>query len=68
MRPVFAAALERASERGSAQISALVPGIGEAALGVAVAQRMRIAFPMMLMSARAFGDWTCYLPRNPGFM
>jgi hypothetical protein len=29
---------------------------------------MRIAFPMMLMSSRSFGDWTSYLPRNPGFM
>jgi hypothetical protein len=29
---------------------------------------MRIALPMMLMSSRPFGDWTCYLPRNPGFM
>jgi ribosomal protein S18 acetylase RimI-like enzyme len=65
---VFAAALERARETGSAQISALIPGIGEAALGAAVARGMRIAFPMMLMSSRAFGDWTCYLPRNPGFM
>ena len=66
--PVFAAALERASETGSAQILALVPGIAEAALGVAVTHGMRIAFPMMLMSSRAFGDWSCYLPRNPGFM
>jgi ribosomal protein S18 acetylase RimI-like enzyme len=66
--PVFAAALQRASETGSAQISALIPGIGEAALGVAVAHGMRIAFPMMLMSSHAFGDWSCYLPRNPGFM
>jgi GNAT superfamily N-acetyltransferase len=29
---------------------------------------MRITFPMMLMSSREFGDWNCYLPRNPGFM
>jgi hypothetical protein len=29
---------------------------------------MRIAFPMLLMSSRAFGDWSRYLPRNPGFM
>lgn len=68
MGAVFAAALERARETGGAQISALIPGIGEAALTTAVAQGMRIAFPMMLMSSRDFGDWTCYLPRNPGFM
>lgn len=68
MGPVFAAALKRAHEAGAAQISALIPGVGEAALGTAAAHGMRIAFPMMLMSSRAFGDWTCYLPRNPGFM
>ena len=60
--------LRCARDRGAAQISALIPGVGEAALGTAAAYGMRIAFPMMLMSARAFGDWTCYLPRNPGFM
>jgi hypothetical protein len=27
---------------------------------------MRITFPMLLMSTRDFGDWTGYLPRNPG--
>jgi GNAT superfamily N-acetyltransferase len=68
MGPIFATALERARAMGSAHISALIPAVAEAALSVAVAQGMRIAFPMTLMSARAFGDWTCYLPRNPGFM
>ena len=64
----FGAALRCAAEDGAAQISAVVPGVGEAALGLAVDHGMRISFPMMLMSSRAFGDWTCYLPRNPGFM
>jgi ribosomal protein S18 acetylase RimI-like enzyme len=68
MGAVFTAALERASEMGSAQISALIPGSAEAALGVAVALGMRIAFPLVLMSSADFGDWRCYLPRNPGFM
>jgi hypothetical protein len=35
---------------------------------VAVALGMRIAFPLVLMSSADFGDWRCYLPRNPGFM
>jgi ribosomal protein S18 acetylase RimI-like enzyme len=68
MAPVFTAALQRASEAGGARVSALIPGIAETALGIAVAHEMRIVFPMMLMSARAFGDWSRYLPRNPGFM
>jgi hypothetical protein len=29
---------------------------------------MRITFPMVLVSSRDFGDWTSYMPRNPGFM
>jgi hypothetical protein len=29
---------------------------------------MRITLPMVLMSSRSVGDWSQYLPRNPGFM
>jgi GNAT superfamily N-acetyltransferase len=65
---VFSAALSQAAKLNAAQLSAFIPGISDAALGTAVAQGMRIALPMMLMSSRPFGDWTCYLPRNPGFM
>ena len=39
-----------------------------AALRIAVEHCMRITVPMMLMSAKNFGDWTRYLPRNPGLM
>ena len=56
VRPVFAAALNQAAELGATQLSALIPGICDAALGAAVAQAMRIALPMMLMSSRPFGD------------
>jgi hypothetical protein len=56
VRPVFAAALNQAAELGATQLSALIPGICDAALGAAVAQGMRIALPMMLMSSRPFGD------------
>ncbi len=68
MGAAFQTALKLAAESGASQISAFVPGISEAVLGVAVAHGMRITFPMMLMSSRDFGDWNCYLPRNPGFM
>ena len=47
---------------------AFLPGTSEAALTLAMEYGMRITFPMMLMSARPFGDWSVYLPRNPGFM
>jgi len=65
---IFTAALRRAAEDGAAQLSALVPGCNEAVLTAAGAHGMRIVLPLMLMSSRDFGDWTCYLPRNPGFM
>lgn len=64
----FRAALALATDTGSPQVSAFVPGASEAALKIAVEQGMRITFPMLLMSTRDFGDWTGYLPRNPGFM
>jgi hypothetical protein len=65
---IFTAALRRAAEDGAAQLSALIPGCNEAVLTAAGAYGMRIVLPLMLMSSRDFGDWTCYLPRNPGFM
>jgi hypothetical protein len=61
-------ALKLAAESGASHISAFIPGASDAALSVATEHGMRITFPMLLMSSRVFGDWTCYLPRNPGFM
>lgn len=68
MRAAFRAALSLAAESGVSQISAFLPGASEVVLGTAVEHGMRIALPMLLMSSREFGDWTRYLPRNPGFM
>lgn len=64
----FVTALHVAAESEAPQISAFIPGTSEAALRIAVRQGMRITLPMVLMSSEAFGDWTRYLPRNPGFM
>ncbi len=68
MGAAFRTALTLAMDSGSAQISAFLPGVCEAALSAAIEHNMRIVFPMVLMSNRDFGDWTRYLPRNPGFM
>jgi ribosomal protein S18 acetylase RimI-like enzyme len=68
MGPAFRTALALAAEAGAAQISAFVPGTATEAISAAVAQGMRITLPMVLASAKDFGDWTRYLPRNPGFM
>jgi GNAT superfamily N-acetyltransferase len=63
----FRTALDLAVAAGAAQVSAFLPGACPA-VGIAVQHRMRIAFPMVLMSTHDFGDWSRYLPRNPGFM
>jgi hypothetical protein len=64
----FTTALKMAADGGSKQISAFLPGTCDTALSLAVKQGMRITFPMLLMASPGFGDWTQYLPRNPGFM
>jgi hypothetical protein len=37
-------------------------------LRAAIELKMRITFPMVLMSSTDFGNWCQYLPRNAGFM
>jgi GNAT superfamily N-acetyltransferase len=67
MPDAFRAALAIAVAGQARQISVFVPGTS-AALALAAGQGMRFALPMVLMSTHDFGDWTRYLPRNPGFM
>jgi hypothetical protein len=64
----FTTALKVAAEGGSAQVSAFLPGTCDTALSLAIERGMRITFPMLLMASPGFGNWTQYLPRNPGFM
>ena len=68
MDVAFTTALNLAAGSRASQVSAFLPGANEMALGIAAEHGMRITFPMVLVSNRAFGDWTRYLPRNPGFM
>src|SRR5262249_13554662 len=55
MAPAFRGALRIAAESESDQISAFLPGNCDAALRVAADHRMRITFPMVLVSDREFG-------------
>jgi len=64
----FKTALHLAADCGSSHVSALVPGTSDAALSIAVEHGMRMTLPMVLVSTHDFGNWTQYLPRNPGFM
>jgi hypothetical protein len=68
MGAAFKTALSLAAETGAPQISAFLPGVNASALSLAVGHGMRMSIPMVLVSERDFGDWTRYLPRNPGFM
>jgi GNAT superfamily N-acetyltransferase len=68
LRDAFTAALTLAADRSSEKISAFLPGRCDSALSLAVNHGMRITFPMLLMASPGYGDWTQYLPRNPGFM
>jgi GNAT superfamily N-acetyltransferase len=67
MPAAFRTALAMAAAGEAPKISVFVPS-PSAALAIAAGEGMRFTLPMMLMSARDYGDWTCYLPRNPGFM
>ena len=68
MGRVLDTALRIASEGCSTEVSAFLPGTCESALKIAARHRMRMTFPMVLVSNREFGDWSRYLPRNPGYM
>ena len=68
MGAAFRTTLRLAAETEAPQVSAFLPGVAAPALGVAIARGMRMSFPMVLVSEHEFGDWTRYLPRNPGFM
>jgi GNAT superfamily N-acetyltransferase len=64
----FRTALHLAAETTASQVSALLPGPCDWALSIAGQAGMRITTPLLLMATEDFGNWTQYLPRNPGFM
>jgi ribosomal protein S18 acetylase RimI-like enzyme len=67
MPAAFRTAIAMAVAGEARRISVFVPGLSEA-LAIATGQGMRFMLPMMLMADRDCGDWTRYVPRNPGFM
>lgn len=62
------AAVRGALEVQPKQVSVVVPGRADRMLDVAFGLGFRIDEPFVLLSARPFGDWSRYLPSNPGFM
>jgi GNAT superfamily N-acetyltransferase len=67
MPAAFRTALAMAAAGEAPQISVFVPSPSDA-LAIAAGEGMRFTLPMVVMSAHDYGDWTRYLPRNPGFM
>jgi len=68
MGPVFRTALALAIDQGADQISAFLAGSNEEAMSIALGHDMRLGRTMVLVSAKAFGDWSKYTPNHPGFM
>jgi GNAT superfamily N-acetyltransferase len=66
--PALATTCAFARDAGAGRISAFIPASCGDALRFAIDSGMRITFPMLLMADRDFGDWSRYMPRNPGFM
>ncbi len=67
-KEVIGAAIRCALEGQPQQVSMIVPGRADRILEVVSELGFRIDEPLVLMSARPFGNWSNYLPSNPGYM
>lgn len=67
-KEVINAAIRCALEGQPQQVSMIIPGKADRILGVLSELGFRIDEPLVLMSARPFGNWHNYLPSNPGYM
>ena len=65
---VLGAVVRCALEGQPKQVSMVVPGRADRMLDAAFRLGFRIDEPFVLLAARPFGDWSHYLPSNPGFM
>ena len=65
---VVTAALRCALESKPSRVSMIVPGRADVVMQAVSALGFRIEEPLILMAARPFGNWSNYLPRNPGFL
>ncbi len=67
-KDVVGAAVSCALEGRPRQVSMIVPGRADRILHAVGALGFRIEEPYVLMSAQPFGNWSNYLPSNPGYM
>jgi len=66
--PVMCSALALAASQDAEVIRVLLPGSNEQAGRIVLRCKMRIAYPMLLMSTKPFGSWHNYLFYSPGLM
>jgi GNAT superfamily N-acetyltransferase len=62
------AVVRGALEMRPKQVSMVIPGRADRMQNMAFALGFRIDESLVLLSARPFGDWSHYMPSNPGFM
>jgi ribosomal protein S18 acetylase RimI-like enzyme len=65
---VVSAAMEAALSLQPQQLSLIAPGGADALMAKVIEHGFHIVQPLVLMSARSFGDWSNYVPRDPGYM
>jgi GNAT superfamily N-acetyltransferase len=68
VRQAILALLGHALEEKPGQVSMNVPGKAERVMQTLLDLRFRLEEPMVLMSAKPFGDWQHYMPRDPGYL
>ena len=67
-RRAVGAALRRALGHRPGTLSMIVPGSADVLMRAATDFGFRVDEPLVLMAERPFGNWHCYMPRNPGHM
>lgn len=68
VRQAVLAVVGHALEGKPAQVSMNVPGKAERVMQTLLELGFRLEEPMVLMSAKPFGDWQHYMPRDPGYL
>jgi len=68
MGTAFQTAIRLARDQRANNISAFIPGVSDDLMGISAGLGMKLGGTMVLLSSKAFGDWTRYSPRHPGYM
>ncbi len=67
-KEVLHAAMRAAVATGAPRVSMIVPGAAGELMRTATECGFRIDDPLVLLSEQPFGDWSHYIPSDPGYM